>query len=131
MLKTYSASLMLRISNAPSPLGKMPMTRTAGNTHRRLMKTWMNKSLKVQITTSALPALNSYSIYCLYEASNFSYSVLEYVLYCIISQIFLYIYRPVLSNLSVNSQRSRTLPCISLYAFPCLAQSRLLEITLL
>lgn len=36
--KTYSASLILRISNVPSSLRNMPTTRTAGNTHTYAIK---------------------------------------------------------------------------------------------
>ena len=41
----------------------------------------MNKSLKIHSTTSALPSLNFYSIYCLHKAITIRYLLLEYILY--------------------------------------------------
>lgn len=88
--KTNSVALTLKISNAPSSLGNKlnklnKMTAYQENTHTQakwiLMEKWMNKSLKIHSTTSALPSLNFCSIYCLHKAITVRYLLLEYILY--------------------------------------------------
>lgn len=85
------------------------MTRTAGKPPLKwiLMETWMNKSVKVHITTLAHTSLNSYGIYSLYKAITVRYFLLEYVLYILYFQLdFLYIYMPGVSSLLPEDENS-------------------------